>query len=726
MRASPRLGLALLSGAALLTIPATGWAQDTADANTAAAGGDTIQLSTVEVQGSGETAKGPVPGYVASQSAVATKTDTPIREVPQSIAVLGREEIEDRQAQSLDEALRYTAGVRAQTYGPDPRTEWLFIRGFQVGQDSLFRDGLAEYGYAFAGFKNEPFGLDRIEVLRGPASVLYGGSSPGGLINLVSKHPTTEPLHYVETGVNSNGNAYGAFDMGGKADPNGVWSYRLTGLIHGGGTQTDKADDFRGYIAPAVTFRPNDSTTLTLLGSYEHDDVNHPSGFLPYYGTVKRAPFGRIASDFFYSEKNYDKFYRQQEMIGYEFEHKFDGNWTVRQNLRYSHLKIVEQELAPYGYVNSDLTDPTNTYQLGRYAFRTTPEVNFLTADTQAQVDFATGPLTHKLLFGLDYRNYHLDDKQGSGLGTSISAADPQYSSDAFSTTPYLKTRYELQQLGTYVQDQVKLDKWLLTLSGRYDHLWTDVDNRLTGTGYSNDDGAFSGRAGLAYLFDNGLTPYVSVSHAFNTVIGTNYYGQAYKPEEADEYEAGLKYQAPGSKSSITVSAFNLTRTNTQTTDPNNILNTVQIGEVRSRGVEAEGVAQLTNGLKAIASITAYDLEVTDDPDASIIGKRPTVVPDTLASLWLDYTLQKGRFEGVSFGGGVRYIGKSYADTANTLEVPDATLFDAAIRYQRDKWGIALNVNNILDKKYVSACSSATVCSYGDRRTAYLKASYRW
>ncbi|MBL0402576.1 TonB-dependent siderophore receptor [Microvirga aerilata] len=690
-----------------------------------------IALETITVEGQGGGATGPVNGYAPSRTATGSKSDTPIEEIPQSVSVIGREQIEDRQVQKVDEALRYTAGVFAQPFGQDSDTDWFYIRGFDAGQTGVFLNNLPLYQYGFGGFYIDPFVLERIEVLKGPASALYGGSASDGLINPVSKRPTTAPLRYVETGVNSWGNGYAGFDFGGALDPNNVWSYRLTGKVSGGSWETEKAEDFRGVIAPALTYRATAGTELTLLGSYQHMDLSHTGGFLPYVGTVVSAPFGRISRRFYYDEPGVDLYRREQAMLGYEFTHDINEVWTLRQNFRYAHTDSKERGPYPYGYLDPATGFPGPTpvgpdFLLYRIGFNHHTVVNTLSLDNQAEAKFDTGAASHKLLLGLDYKYYNLDHIQASGGGTPLSADNPVYGAPQGPTVPYLDQNLTMNQIGFYAQDQIHLGGWIATLNGRYDRVVTESTDKVGAANFTENTGEFSGRLGLGYEFASGVTPYVAVSRSFNPVIGSDFYGESFEPETGQQYEVGVKYKPAFFDGLITASLFDLTRQNTLTADPDHLFFEAQLGEVRSRGFEVEAQANITEGLKAIASVTAYDIEITKDSNAALIGNRPNVVPEFLASGWLDYTVQEGALKGLGFGAGVRYVGFSYVDNENTLKVPSSTVFDAGIRYTRENVTVALNVNNIFDREYVSSCDTQYTCNYGAGRVATLKASYKW
>jgi iron complex outermembrane recepter protein len=692
-------------------------------ASTPQPGASTVGPANGEPRGDG-----PVRGFVATRSTSGTKTDTPRLETPQSSSVVGREQIDFLKPQtSLVEATAYTPGIVSGTFGAnDPRSDFFLIRGFDASQTGLFLDNLSLFSTGFATFRLEPFGLERIEVLRGPSSVLYGGSNPGGLINAISKKPTAEPLRYVEFGVNSFGQAYGAFDLSGPVVVNeyGAFAARLTGLTKGGGTQTAFTGDDRLFIAPSLTWRPTADTSLTILASYQRDSANGRN-FLPYEGTAVRAPFGRISTRLFTSEPNIDKFEREQTLAGYEFQHRVDDGLTFRQNFRFSSVGIDYRTLYGGGYA----TAPTATSaDLTRFNFVTTPQARVLNVDNQAELKFVTGPLSHTVLLGLDYRRYSLDDTQGFEFGPTLNLLRPVYSNTVQPTTSRYRVANVVQdQLGLYAQDQIKLGQFTLVLSGREDLVSTSVRDKLFSGNYDSDDRAFSGRAGLIYNFDFGLAPYVAYSRSFVPQIG--FLGSSTSPlapERGEQYEAGVKYQPFGNLGYVGLSFFDLTRQNVTTSDPNNFIFTTQAGEVNVKGFEVEAVANLAEGLKVVGAYTGYDQRVTRNLDPASLGKLLPNTPDHFASLLVDYTIPTGPLAGFGGGAGVRYVGRSYADTANGLRVPGRVLGDLFVHYEYAGWRAAINVQNLTDEIYVAGCSAPAACFYGDRRRVTGSLSYKW
>ncbi|MEZ2132085.1 MULTISPECIES: TonB-dependent siderophore receptor [unclassified Sinorhizobium] len=711
----------LLAGVALAVTAsaASGWAQEA------------TELKPVIIQGAaGEaTATSPVQGYVAKRSSTGSKSDTPINEIPQSVSVIGVKEMDDRGiTNKVDEALRYTPGVVAQPYGSDPDTDWFYIRGFDATQTGVFLDNLQLFSYGFGGFQIDPFMLERVEVLKGPASVLYGGANPGGIINLVRKRPLDEPLYYTDIGINSYGNAFTGFDISDKVGSSETMTYRITGKVAGGDNYSDFSEDLRGFIMPQITISPDDGTSLTAWGYVGGlDQVHTGNGFFPYVGTVKNAPFGKIDRDAFYGEPDIDNGTYVQKMVGYEFEHEFDNGIRFSQNFRYGHLN--KHEIGPYlnGWVGGVPTGPD--YYLARIGFEGQSEVDTFAIDNRLEGEFEAGGATHNLMVGLDYKYYRLDHVQKwptwPVTATPISATDPIYGLPQPPNDVQIDQIVTQRQVGLYAQDQIHFGEgWLLTLNGRYDYVDTNAD-AVVGTSYKSDDSAVSGRAGLAYEFDNGLTPYVSVATFFNPLIGTGVSG-ALEPEEGYQVEGGIKYDPTFIDGSFTASVFHITKRNNTVTNPVTFAQ-AQLGEVESRGAELEGKININENWRLLGSFAYTDMEITEnDLNPSLIGKSPYIVPKVTASLWIDYTVTTTAFEGLSFGAGVRHQGWSWADEANTEKVPAATLFDAAIRYERDDWTASLNVTNIFDKEYVEGCGGLTVCGYGDARTFTFKLAKKW
>ena len=668
------------------------------------------------------TASGPVEGYFAPNTATGIKTNTPLIEIPQSISVVTADQIEAQQATTLTEVLRYVPGVSAEPFGFESRYTWIDIRGFDATREGLYMDGLQlrnpDYvtSYAF-----EPYGAERIEVPRGPASVLYGAGSAGGLVNYISKRPVYENFSEIEIDGGNHDFYQGKFDFGGHVDQEGTLLFRMTGVIRDADTQQNFVQDDRVFLAPAITWRPDSRTTLTILGKYQDDDTN-VSQASPGEGTLTPNPiYGPVAPSFFGGEPDVDLYKRRERSITTLFEHVYNETWTFRQNARYLSSKLDVSSAYSTGLQADART-------LDRAYYGRDNELRAFNIDNQAVGKFYTGSIHHTLLFGLDYQYL---DARDTGIFGSIAPIDvyaPVYGAKPVIGGYYSFKDIEQSQTGLYAQDQIKLTRnWILALGGRYDWADSTIDDYLSGTQGGRSDEAFSGRAGLVYNSDYGFAPYVSYSESFLPVTETDVNGNTLDPETGEQYEVGIKYQPPGMRSFVTAAFFDLTRQNYVNYD-DATFSYIQTGEANSRGIELSATASLADGLDLVASYTNFDIEITKSDNPIEIGKDPLQTPETLASLWADYTFQYGMLEGFGLGGGVRYVGSSYADLANTIKVPDSTVFDAAIHYEYEDVRLALNVKNLFDKEYVGGCfvRTTTLCTYGATRSVIGSLKVNW
>lgn len=683
--------------------------------------------------GTGERANGPVQGYVATRSATGTKTDTPLIQTPQSISVVTRDQVEAQGAQSVVQALRYTSGLAAEVRGTASRYDIPYIRGFGSPTDPVqFLDGmrlLRGGGYAFP--QVDPYGIERIEFLKGPSSVLYGGAVPGGLINLISKRPTATPQREIQMLYGSHDRMQAAFDLSGPVLDDKTLLYRVIGLARQSDTQVVNTKEERAFIAPSFTWAPTADTTLTVSGSYQHDPEGGYYGVLPTIGSLWRSPAGPIRRSFNDGDPAYSGFDRKQGMVGYEFEHRFDDMWTLRHNLRYLDLTTATRDVTTSGLLPDGHT-------ITRYALGQDESIRGLTSDLQLQARFETGWLRHKALFGFDYAHSEWKQIRNFGGAPSIDYLNPIYGiATNLQLAPITNQRQRLDQTGFYLQDQISLDRWTLVLSGRHDAVNMTTDNYLNNTRQKQTDDAYSGRIGLIYNFDMGVAPYASYSTSFLPVSGTDARGSAFRPTTAEQYEVGVKYQPTGYNALFTLAYFDITQRNVVTA-----LNPIvryQSGEQRSRGVEFEAKVAVTENINLIGAFTHTSAEITRGLGADV-GDAPIGIPDYTASLWADYSFGPGYLHGLKIGGGVRYVGETVGGyTPNAfvtnpvrLNVPGYTLVDAMISYDFGKasarlkgFSAQLNVSNLFDKTYVT-CLANNFCNYGFGRTAYATLSYRW
>ncbi len=681
----------------------------------------TLTPIVLSAEGEGSDGKGPVKGYVAKNSSTASKTGTPLIETQQSISVITRDQIEAQNAQTLGDVLGYTPGVVAQPFGADPRFDSPIIRGFD-GRQMQYLNGLRMMRTAGAPAV-EIYGLERVDVLRGPASVMYGQGNPGGIVNMVSKRPVFESFGEVGTRVGSFDTYGGFFDFGGPIGEDSDFAYRLTGLAKTAGAQTDNLDNDRYFIAPAFTWKPDEDTKLTILTSVQHDNPSTPSA-LPSAYVLNPAGY-RLPRDFYVGDRSFDKSDRTLTNLGYEFEHRINDVWTFRQNFRYSNFDWNYQSL---GMSSFGLLPDGHT--LRRNATFQEELLKTFNVDNNLQADFSTGEVDHKLLFGLDYRYFDNDARTRFFQATPLDVLNPVYGGPItlISATTDTHVKSQLSQLGVYVQDELAWSNWRATLALRQD--WASsagasVNNLgLLGPeerSLDRDDQRLTGRAGISYLFDNGIAPYLSYATSFEPVVTSGTSGTTFKPTTGEQYEAGVKYQPLGWNGFFSAAVYDLRQKNVLRTIGPGIQG--QIGEVHSQGVELEGVVSLDEGLDLRAAYTYTRAEIGQGADN---GKRLENVPEHSASLWLSYTIHDdSALDGLGIGGGVRYIGQRFGNSANTFDMDGVTLFDAALTYKKNGYKASLNIQNIADEKYVASCGSFG-CYYGDGRTIMGKLSYSW
>lgn len=656
-------------------------------------------------------------GYVATSSTSATKTDTPLLEIPHSVSVITVDQMRARNVQTVNDAIQFSGSVATNTYGSETRYDWIYIRGFNQSSYGLFRDNSRWQGGNLSG-QVDPYLLQEVDVIKGPSSVLFGQNTPGGLVNLVTKRPPAQHSNEVALSLGSHDRRQGQGDLGGPLG-DGRWRYRLTGLFRDSGTQVRFVGDDRWLVAPALTFAPSPDTTFTVLGDYQHDETGW-SQFLPSQGVSVPNPNGAIPLDFFAGEPDYDFFTRDQWSVGTLFEHRFAGNWTIRNTFRRSKIES-EGETVFGGGLQEDLRT------LNRFGFGYPFDLSLYTTDTNASVKARTGRVSHSLLFGADYSRSTTAIRNGFSVAPPLDVYNPVYGAAVPDLFYYLDTVQPSWLLGVYAQDHVKLaNRLVATLSARHD--WTHLETRdnLADTVTEQSPDAWSGRVGVTYLSAVGLAPYASYSTSFLPMAGATFDGTPYEPTNGRQYEGGLKFQPRHSNSFLTASYFDITQTNVLVPDPDHQFNSIQQGEIRAQGLELEGVGNVGAGLNFTASWSYVDQEVTETTDASALGKQPPLVPKQLFKLSAEYTLSRSALRGLGLVAGVRYVGEAKGDSANAISIPGYTLVDASGRYLFKDVELLLTVNNVTDKTYVPVCTSASYCNYGMRRQLIGTVRYHW
>ncbi|MCK1518228.1 TonB-dependent siderophore receptor [Bradyrhizobium sp. 190] len=663
-----------------------------------------------------ETATGPVRGYLAGQSGTGTKTDTPLRETPQSITVVTADRITDQGALTVQESLRYVPGVFADAYGPDSRGDYPRIRG----QDpNIYLDGTRVVNtWQFNEWRPDPFTLERIEVLRGPASVLYGDTSTAGLLNLVSKRPQAEAFNEIGVQYGSFNRKQVQLDSTGKLTKDGEWLYRFIGVFRDSGTQTDYVPDDRLVLAPSLTWRPTNNTSWTVLGTYQKDTTGSSTAFLPHEGTLFPGPNGLIPVRRFASDPSFDKYQTETGAVSSLFEHSFGYGLKIRHNMRYTHVEGIYRSVYPDNYTTpaDPFLDPGTHRTMARWVSSRQTTKDSFTSDSNAELKFATGAITHKALFGVDYRGLGERASAGSYLDTKpFDLYAPVYNPVV---PPTLSPEPDLRQsqLGLYAQDQMRLGPWLAVLGIRQDF----VSNNVQGSP-AEDTKATTGRAALMYELPFGLTPYVTYAQSFTPIFGSACIGGICKAQQGEMVELGFKYN-PMPGTAINGAIFDTIEKNRLASDPGGTQFSVQTGKVRIRGAELEVISRVTPDLDLIGAYSYLNATVESGDNA---GKRVETVPEHQASLWAKYRLTAVGLQGVTIGGGVRYIGVSW-DGADKLQTPDYTLFDAMIRYETGPWRFQVNASNIADKRHLTTCLARGDCFYGIGRTVLGSATYRF
>ncbi|UXS03754.1 TonB-dependent siderophore receptor [Agrobacterium tumefaciens] len=681
----------------------------------------TTTLGQIVVDGTGG-AFSPLEGYRASSSSSGTKSDTPIVETPQSISVVTADQIANQKATSLADTLSYTPGITTQSGGFSRMVDDFMIRGFNTasGNTGNLRDGMKFQSNVYDGGQ-EPYGLERVEVMRGASSVLYGQVAPGGIVNAISKRPTATPLREVNVEYGSYNKKQVSGDFGGPIDNEGVLSYRLTGLYRDADNWVDKTDDDKVYIAPALTWRPDDATSLTVLGSYQHVDTR----FAPPY-LLSDITSGWLDRDTFTGIDSFDTYKSDIYTIGGEFEHEFENGLKLRNAARYFKADIQ------WDYMMPNLAPISASGIMTRLASARAETSYGVTSDNSLEYEFDALGAQHTLLGGFDYyrRSYDSHRYRGASystlnLSSGVSTGRPNVSYAVDRGSDSIGDQY-----GIYLQDQIKFDDhWVLLLGGRHD--WADSSTRSyqNGSIVEQSDSAFTGRAGLVYLFDNGLAPYVSVSQSFLPQVGSDYItGNALKPNEGLQYEAGVRYQPVGTNLQFSAAVYDLKQENVVSYTAGGLA--YQQGEIHSRGLELEARGDIGNwGI--VAAYTFTDAEITQSAKPAEIGQQVALVPRHSVSLWADYGLDDLGLEGVRVGGGMRYVGETNL-TDNVANVPGYVMFDAMATFDLGKLNadldgldLKLNARNLFNKKYYT-CVSTDGCRFGEPLTVSATLSYKW
>jgi iron complex outermembrane receptor protein len=630
-------------------------------------------------------------GYVPPPIVDVTRFNVPLQELPRSVQVVPQEVLQDQSATRIRDGLRNVSGV-VQDGGFGGTRDQLNIRGFF---SDIFRDGFRDPSAIF-----ETSNIERLEVLKGPASILFGNIEPGGVINIVTEQPLAVPFYEAALEVGSFGYVRPTIDLSGPITGDGALRYRLNAAYE----YSDGFRDFdqnleRFFIAPVLALDLGENTDLMLEFSYLNDERPFDRGLLARGRDVLDVPVRR-----FFGEPN--DFGASEELsAGYRLNHQLSDDWEIRSRFRVTTRDTVDFRAEP-------LSLDEDTGILTRN-FRSNDDLGEVyTLQNEVQGQFSTGSLNHRLVVGVDLSRQTDGGTQRrlpAGLTPSINVFDPVYNQiprpDFEDLTVVVRNNFNrTDALGVYVQDLIEItDNFNLLLGGRLDFVEQESRDRRSSTTSGQDVSAFSPTIGLLYQPIEPLSIYANFARSFQPNSSTGADGSFLEPERGTQYEIGIRGELFEGNLTANLAAYTLTKTNLATTDPNNPDFSVPIAEQRSRGIELDIVGRILPGWNVIASYSHTDAEYTEEYFGLPPGSRVTNVPQNAASLWTTYQIQSGSLQGLGFGIGLFYVGERAGDFEDTFDLPSYLRTDAAIFYERNNWRFAINVQNLFDENYFIA-----------------------
>ena len=679
-------------------------------------------LEKIVVVAENEKADGPVQGIAASTVSSTTGADESILKSPQSVTVVGQQEMESIGADDMIGTIQYSSGINEMD-GQEKDATGSIIRGFVTLNE--YRDGQKYNDNAFEG-SQEVYGLERIEVVKGPNSVLDGAMTPGGVVNAISKRPYFTDGYEVNAEVGSFNHKKVSTDINQLLTDD--IAVRFVGLYQDSDTFINFIPDDKVYIAPSLTWQAGDDTTLTLQADYEHIKAKYAKP-LPLEGTVLKSPNGKIARDTFQGVPEFDDLDRTRYTLGYEIKHNLQPNLNIKHNLR---LIKNDMDLFRTGLYRQPVEEDTKMYR--RYLDKRFNATDILTGSISANYDWsANSNIDNTTLIELDYLDSMFKSDTYGGTANNINIFNPDHSLDEIGkdfepTGSWIDTT---KQLGINLQNKLTYnDTFVVSTGVRHDEVELGMGDYETGKiEETMDYSATTGRFGVAYLMNNGLAPYAGYSQSFEPKPGKDRAGNLYKPVKGEQYEVGVRYQPEGSDTLLTGSIYRIDQTDVLVDDPNNAEGeyfSIQLGEVRSQGVELEAKTQIGENANLIAAYAYTDARTTKAsplyPEDE--GKRTNNVPYNRFSLWGDYRFTEFGLPDLTVGAGVRYKGSTVAGRGRVVDVPSYTLVDAMAKYDwSNNLTLSLNVKNLFDKEYVN-CGFG--CNYGEPRNVVGKVTYKW
>ncbi|PAT37809.1 hypothetical protein CK625_06000 [Vandammella animalimorsus] len=662
------------------------------------------------------------------------KQAAPLLETPQAVSTVNSALMQAQGSHSLLESLRYTPGFLAQYGDGDVRADWVMIRGHIPYK---YLDGMRlPYGLGYGDSRIDAWLLERVEVLKGPSSVLYGANVPTGLLAMYSKLPDARQRRQIALDAGSHGLRQARLDVGGQWG-DGRWLWRLAGLGSRDGNQMEHVRERRWALVPSLTLRPDGPggrTRFTLHAMLRHADA--PGGgagpaWLPPEGTVWPNPHGRIPLGRFLGEPDYDHFSGRTRHLGYVLHTRLSERWALRHRLRHArtdnHMRSVNQD---FGGIHADLR------HVGRSVGQTREDTRALTSDTQLSGRFDWGPVRHQLLLGWDTRRERSDfERLSGGRAAPLDLFQPIYGQPWQLPTRRYATQPTASQSGVYLQDQMHMGQWVATLGLRHDRL------RLGQSGApSSHYRATTGRLGLNWLMGNGWAPYLAYAQGFEPVAGQDRHGRLFQPSRSQQWELGLRYQPEDRNLTVSASLFALRQHKALTRDPDPAESPicdracqVQQGRSSTRGLELEARAQLGKQMHLNASYAYTHARITHSHIPGEAGSAVPDVPRHQAALWLDWRIAQGPLAGLTLYGGARHTGQRAWHGRPGQHIPAHTLLDAGLDYDLGQahaalagYHFALSVKNLANRAHVASCYGPTVCYWSQGRSAQASLRYQW
>lgn len=700
-----------LSLCVIQAISQSAWADQVATNNSS------IELQNIDIQSATdiETAQGPVQGYRATRSASATRTDTSLHETPQSISVVTREAVEDIGATRLQDALDYAGGVgRANNFGGQGLTTFT-VRGFTTGE--FYRNGFP----INRGYPNMPDAntIERLEVLRGPATTLYGRGDPGGTFNVVSKQPLAERSVTLGSQLNDQGMKRGTLDASGPLDDDGRFAYRLNVVGEGGDTFRDHVETERYGVTPVLAWQVDDATRITFEGDFMRNNAPLDRGLTRYPAQTRTA-----SRDTFFGEKDVGKLHNDNNMAQIRFDHDLNADWKLGGGIQMLDGSLKGDAIEANGLAADGRT-------LGRnFNYR---KLEWTDRDVQLNVTghFATAGVDHTLLAGVEYEDYDYKSiiRRSSGAvnAYTIDIFDPVYGQARPALTRTTTNDKEnLKTYAAFVQDQVALTERMKLLAGvRFERFEHDYDTFGVGVPFTNSDNAVTPRLGLTYDLTDTVAVYANTARSFKPNTGASRLGGGFKAEEGKSYEVGVKWEALDRQLSVDAALYQIEKQNVLTTDPVDSTFSVAAGEVRSRGLDLNVVGNLTPEWRVMGSYAYVDAEVTKD-NTLRSGTRLLNIPEQTFSLLNVYEFQDGALRGLGLGAGGRYVDQRAGQTANTAFSMDSyTVFDLLAFYKvNEHVKLNLDVKNVFDKEYEEGAFGNVYAYPGAPRTVQVGIAY--